>query len=97
MVIGQGWKSGRMEGWVPNLPFLYSSILSFTSSLPVATGLIFVNPAHPFEEFLGIRSADFLAFRSVAIILTIAGPDWLRVSLLAFQLRDKFSCHFMSP
>jgi hypothetical protein len=68
-----------------------------TGSLTVSPGLVFVNPTHPFEEFLRIGSADFLAFRSVAITITIAGTDWLCVSLLAFKLRNEFGCHFISP
>ena len=90
----EGWNGGRMG---PQSSISFPSIFSFTGSLAVAPGLIFVNPPHPFEEFLGIGSTDFLAFRSVAIIITVAGTDGLCVSLLAFQLRDKFVCHFMPP
>jgi hypothetical protein len=66
----------------------------FTGSLAIAPGLIFVNPTHPFEQFLGVGFADFLAFRSVVITITITRTDWLCVSLLAFKLRNEIGCHF---
>ena len=69
----------------------------FPRSLAVTPGLIFVNTPHAFEQFLRIRTINFLTLGSVVITIAIAGADGFCISLLALQLSNHIGCHFISP
>jgi hypothetical protein len=64
--------------------------------LAVASGLIFVNTTHPFEQFLRIGPTGFLSFGPLVIAIAITGSDGFGVSLLPFKLSNHLGCHAVS-